>query len=176
MNVELLQVSSAVGTRQGAWGGISGFKYFSFQYVGKSDSDVITFTFDKGFDWHVDDISVIDASTSAELVDNGSFERGSVNTYCVCPASFGSPSSTTSMYKNSGSYGFDASNFFAETKLSQVLETIPGRNYVVSFSLYNNFGSQMTVHMSDTNRNSFSFILLLLAILIIIQINWNYFD
>lgn len=146
----------------------SEFKYFSSSYVGISNSDVITFTFEKGFDWYVDDISVIDTLTSMELITNGGFETGSVNTYCVCPASFGSPSSTTSLYKNSGSYGFDSSNFFGETKLSQVLDTIPGRSYVVSFTLYNTFGSQMTVHMSDTNQNCVSAILLLISLLVVI--------
>jgi hypothetical protein len=51
--------------------------------MGQSNSDVIKFAFDKGWSWYLDDLSVRDILTNAELIDNGGFESGTLNTYCV---------------------------------------------------------------------------------------------
>jgi hypothetical protein len=125
------------------------FQYFSFEYMGQSNSDVITFAFDKGRSWYLDDLSGRDILTNAELIDNGGFESGILNTYCVCSGDF-CPSTTTIFLMHTGSYAYDPSNFFSAVKLSQSLDTIPRRNYNVSFWL--NKGSReespLTVYIS----------------------------
>jgi hypothetical protein len=162
--VELTRISSITS-------GSFQFQYFSFPYTGQSNSDVITFAFDKGWTWYLDDLSVRDLLTGVELIDNGGFESGTLNTYCVCSGDF-RRSSTTTFTQHNGLYACDASNFFSAVKLSQSLNTIPKRNYKISFWLQQNapLESPLTVYMNTANQYSFKFIFLLLAIIFLISI------
>ena len=131
---------------------------------------MITFSFDEGFTWYLDNISVIDTSANTELMNNGDFETGSLNAYCVCSGRLDSIHSR--FPDHSGSYVYDARNMIDSTKLSQALNTIPGRNYNVSFWLNKPFGfeSPLKVYMSKANQNSFQMIFLLLIVSLIYMI------
>ncbi len=144
------------------------FQYFSFSYTAKSNADVITFSFNKGWDWYLDDLSVRDVLTNTELVDDGGFESGTLNSYCVCFESF--EPSTITHTKHSGSYACEAQNFFGDTKISQSLNTIPNRNYNISFWLYKHtsWESPLTVYMNKANQYSFLSIWLPLILIFLI--------
>lgn len=141
-------------------GGSLNFAFYSFEYTGQSNSDVITFAFDEGWDWYLDDISVMDTSTDTELIDNGDFETGSLNSYCVCSGRL--MTGNNPFQGHSGLYTYEPSSIVDRSKLSQSLNTIPGRKYNVSFCLSNPITrtSPLTVYMSTANQNSLPWIFL----------------
>ena len=152
-SVTLLRLSGGTSTS-------SNFAFYSFEYIGQSNSDVITFAFDEGWDWYLDDISIVDTSTDTELIDNGDFETGSLNTYCVCSGRL--MTGNNPFQGHSSLYTYESSSLVDRSKLSQSLDTIPGRKYNVSFCLNNPIiqTSSLTVSMSTANQNSLPLILI----------------
>lgn len=143
------------------------FAFYSFEYTGQSNSDVITFTVTKGWYWYLDDISVVDILTDTELIDNGDFESRTLDTYCSC---WGYVTPTNNKFpEHSGLYAYAPFALSEPSKLSQSLNTIPGRKYNVSFFLnHRNSGKgPMTVYMSTGNQHSYP-ISCLFALLILI--------
>ncbi|CAF1307344.1 unnamed protein product [Adineta steineri] len=130
--------------------------YFSYGYIARANTSIITFVFDEGSQWNLDDLSIYDSLNNIELIEDGSFEGGSLYAYCECGAKFRTNELTTKS-NHSGSYSYEPSSFFSLIKLSQAVDTIVGRNYNISFWLKNQgFGeNSVSVYMSVAKgRNS----------------------
>lgn len=135
-----------------------------FVYTAPSNRTIITFSFDKGWNFYLDNVSIIDTSNNVELIKDGGFDSGTLYTYCVCDSS--SQRTIPTKDYNSGSYVCEVKNFFSSVQLSQSVNTIAGREYNVSFWLKSQSGrdNTVTVYMSSAFKmNAPDFISLLLT-------------
>ncbi|CAF1408426.1 unnamed protein product [Adineta steineri] len=134
----------------------SKYWYFSYGYIAQANTSIITFVFAQRSRWNLDDLSIYDSLNNIELIEDGSFEGGSLYAYCECGAKF-RMNELTARSNHSGSYSYEPSSFFSLIKLSQAVDTIVGRNYNISFWLKNQgFGkNSVSVYMSVAKgRNS----------------------
>ncbi|CAF3990295.1 unnamed protein product [Adineta steineri] len=134
----------------------SKYWYFSYGYIAQANTSIITFVFAQRSRWNLDDLSIYDSLNNIELIEDGSFEGGSLYAYCECGAKFRT-NELTAKSNHSGSYSYEPSSFFSLIKLSQAVDTIVGRNYNISFWLKNQgFGkNSVSVYMSVAKgRNS----------------------
>jgi len=138
---------------------------FSFVYTAVSNKAIITFSFNKGRVWYLDDVSIFDTSTKVELIEDGGFESGTLYAYCVCDSIFKPTAPTDRGHYHRGAYVYEVNSFFSAVQLSQAVKTIAGRKYNVSFWLQSQGGlnNVVTVYMSSAFRTSEQFIPLLLT-------------
>ena len=116
------------------------YKYFSYSYTAVTTKDTITFAFnrEKFSAWDLDDISVVERATNAQLIENGDFENGTLFAFRLCREEF-----RTSMYyperhsAHSGQYSFAIENSIPIDYLSQTFSTRVGQLYNISFWLQN---------------------------------------
>ncbi len=136
---------------------------FSFTYTAVSHTSIITFSFKKGWNWYLDNISIRDTISNVELIDDGGFESGSMYAYCVCDSNMQPTKPTAARYGQTGSYVCDVKNFFSAVQLSQSVNTIAGRNYNVSFWLepQGGFDKNVAVYMSSACKIDEHFVPLL---------------
>jgi hypothetical protein len=136
---------------------------FSFVYTALSSTTIITFSFNKGGNWYLDDVSIFDTLNNVELIRDGGFESGTMYAYCVCDSNF-KPTDRNRYHR--GVYVCEINGFFSAVKLSQAVDTITGREYNVSFWLQSQSGLDnvvATVYMSSAFRTREYFVSLLLT-------------
>ena len=120
------------------------YTLYSIRYVANATRTIITFAFRQypSF-WSLDDVSVIDTTSRAELMRNGGFENGTLDSFIYCDsAGFNStyyfPLGTSHVH--TGLYSFEDGSLYDPDYLSQVLNTSAGRAYNVTFWLQNGGG------------------------------------
>jgi hypothetical protein len=132
---------------------------FSFIYTAVSHTSIITFSFKKGWNWYLDNVSIRDTISNVELIEDGGFESGTMYAYCVCDSNLQRTKPTTARYSHTGSYVCEVKNFFSAVQLAQSVNTIVGRSYNVSFWLQSQGGgmdNNAAVYMSSACKMTVS--------------------
>ena len=117
-----------------------GYKYFSYSYTAVTTKDTITFAFDreKFSAWYLDDISIVEKATNAELIENGNFENGTLFAFRLCRQELSAPRSyLKSRSAHSGQYSFAINSSLSIDYLSQTFSTRVGQLYNISYWLQN---------------------------------------
>ncbi|CAF3987680.1 unnamed protein product [Adineta steineri] len=108
--------------------------FYSSIYTARFENEVITFSFGTLQSWLLDDISIIDELTKFELIQNGGFENGTLNGYCLSdPLNNSFAVSFVDAYQ--GSCACYIIYPFTPVELTQTVNTTIGRVYNVSFWL-----------------------------------------
>ena len=108
------------------------YEYYSSSYVSKSNGSIITFDFRSDSKAYLDNISFYDIRNEIELMNNGGFENGNLNSYCLCdPPNYRTEATETSAYKSR--FGCEIYFRSSTMKFSQLVNTVVGRMYTVGF-------------------------------------------
>lgn len=88
--------------------------------------------------WSVDDIYIQKLNTDTTLIINGGFESGSLAPFSLCVTNtVGASGSVYSGYAKTGSYSFLDNAKAPYDAIWQSFATVPGQDYVVTFSVQN---------------------------------------
>ncbi|CAF1392098.1 unnamed protein product [Rotaria sordida] len=113
---------------------------FSFIYYATSNRTLLSFAFrqDPSY-WCLDDISVKLNNTNTNILVNGDFETGVLTGYSICNQNSSRFSGGISAIQcaHNGQHGFYDGSYANFDYLWQVLTTIPGKYYEISFWLLN---------------------------------------
>jgi hypothetical protein len=120
------------------------YTFYSIPYTAVANQTMITFAFrqDPAY-WIIDDISVREATSGTEVLENGDFENAIFAPFSYCDQSgFNVTPSTYSSgsRSHSGSYAFVDETAYAPDYISQMLSLTIGQVYNVTFWLLNGGG------------------------------------
>jgi hypothetical protein len=121
------------------------YTFYSIPYTAVANQTMITFAFrqDPQY-WAIDDISVRDATSGIEVLQNGDFENAIFAPFSYCNQSgindTFSTYSSDNQFPNSGSYAFVDFTANAPDYISQMLILSAGEVYNVTFWLQNGGG------------------------------------
>ncbi|CAF1366132.1 unnamed protein product [Rotaria sordida] len=113
---------------------------FSFIYYATSNRTLLSFAFRQDHSyWCLDDISVKLNNTNTNILVNGDFETGVLTGYSICNQNSSRFSGGISAIQcaHNGQHGFYDGSYANFDYLWQVLTTIPGKYYEISFWLLN---------------------------------------